>query len=49
MAVSDSSSLFASEKTGKNEVFTAYSQRDKLFVEKLYRAFQDHDRDVWVD
>ncbi|BAU15669.1 RHS Repeat family protein [Leptolyngbya sp. NIES-3755] len=49
MSSSDSSSLFACEKPGKNEVFISYSRQDKSFVERLCQAFQKHDREVWVD
>ena len=32
-----------------NEVFVSYSRRNKTFVQKLYDAFKNINRDVWVD
>lgn len=33
----------------KNSVFISYSRRDKPFVQKLVKAFNDVGRDVWID
>lgn len=33
----------------KNSVFISYSRRDKPFVQRLVKAFNDLDRDVWID
>ncbi|MEL6271460.1 MAG: toll/interleukin-1 receptor domain-containing protein, partial [Chloroflexota bacterium] len=32
-----------------NDIFVSYSRKDKPFVERLVKAFQDAGRDVWVD
>lgn len=33
----------------KNSVFISYSRRDKPFVQRLVKAFNDLGRDVWID
>lgn len=33
----------------RNDVFISYSRKDKAFVETLAAAFQQHDRDPWID
>jgi WD40 repeat protein len=33
----------------KNSVFISYSRRDKPFVQRLVKAFNDVGRDVWID
>jgi hypothetical protein len=32
-----------------NDVFISYSRRDKAFVEQLYGAFKNAERDPWID
>ncbi|MBZ0286965.1 MAG: TIR domain-containing protein, partial [Anaerolineae bacterium] len=31
------------------DVFISYSRRDKIFVQKLYEALKNQQRDIWVD
>lgn len=38
-----------SAKAVGNDVFISYSRRDKAFVERLYTAFKNAGRDLWID